>query len=195
MIGSACTFIYEALSRYLYLQFRLAEDKIVLTNLINQDGTVNDYALNKFVITLFNVEQETVMGNGGDAYSRAGNGNFSKVNPPVSLNAYLLFTANFSGKNYPDGLDYLSGVVSFFQDNIVFNHQNSPGLDPAIDKLTMEIVNLGSHDLSHIWGAMGGKYAPSMIYKMRMLTFQPGRIKSAATAVEGLGGNPLPSNN
>lgn len=193
MIGSACSLILSALSRFLFLQYRLPEDKIVLSNIINQDGTLNDYAQGKFVVTLINVEHETVMGN-AEAYLRANGGKYSRVNSPVSINAYLLFSANFSGKNYVDGLDYLSGTISFFQDNVVFNHQNTPDLDSSIDKLTMEIVNMGNHDLSHIWGAMGGKYTPCILYKMRMLTFQQDRIKSTAPAIEGLGGTPQPVN-
>jgi hypothetical protein len=82
----------------------------------------------------------------------------------------LLLSANFQQSNYEEGLGLLSAAISFFQYTAVLNHQNTPELDSSVEKLVFEIVNLNIQELSQIWGIHGGKYLPSVLYKVRTVT-------------------------
>lgn len=186
MLSESCTFLLDALNAQIYREYKLPEDRVVLTNLVDTSGSPEATAQNKVVMSVVNMEHETTATN-MDAYRANGNGGFGRFSPPLSLNMFLMFSANFTGKNYQDGLGYLNSVISFFQNNPVFDHQNSPQLSSNIQRLQMEFVNLKAHDLSHIWGALGSKYVPSVMYKVRMLTFQSSDAKDTAGAIGGTG--------
>jgi len=80
-------------------------------------------------------------------------------------------TANFTGNSYPEALKFLSSTISFFQKNYVIDHQTAPEMDSRIEKLILDIENLSIQDLSNLWGALGGKYLPSIMYRVRMVAF------------------------
>jgi hypothetical protein len=104
---------------------------------------------------------------------------------PVNLNLFILFSSYFIDKNYPEALKFLSAVISFFQSNAVFNHSNTPDLDDRVEKLTFEIVNQDLQNQSHLWGSLGGKYLPSILYKIRMVTIQEGN-EAEVSKISGL---------
>ena len=53
----------------------------------------------------------------------------------------------------------------------MINHQTAPEMDGRIEKLILDIENLSIQDLSNLWGSLGGKYLPSILYKVRMVAF------------------------
>jgi hypothetical protein len=173
MIDTAIAQVAGQLNQALKRQFMVGEDLVALCNLHEQDGTVATQVVNKLAVFLVNVERESV--------PAGGHGSPSVVRgalraQPVHLNLMVMFAANFNGSNYPEALKLLSSTVSFFQGRPVFNHQNSPDLDSRIDKLTMEIENLSVSDLSNLWGMLSGKYLPSVLYRMRMLSIDAGQV-------------------
>jgi len=93
------------------------------------------------------------------------------IPPPLYIDLYVLFYANFAERNYAEGLDAISRTISFFQQNPRFTRDNLPGLDPAIDKLTFEFFNLDLQTQSRLMESMGAKYLPSVYYKVRMIPF------------------------
>jgi len=44
-------------------------------------------------------------------------------------------------------------------------------------------MNVNVTELSNIWSILGGKYYPSMIWKIRMLTFDASEIESVKPTV------------
>jgi len=95
--------------------------------------------------------------------------------PPVYLNLYVLFASNFSsansGDNYLDGLNLISFVIQFFQHQNVFTPENSPAMaDAGIEELIFDLRTLSFQDLNNLWGVLGAKYLPSVLYKVRLLT-------------------------
>lgn len=173
MIDTAIAQVAGQLNQALRRQFMVGEDLVALSNLHEQDGTVATQVVNKLAVFLVNVERESVPGGPGGGPSLARS---TQKAPPVHLNLMVMFAANFNGSNYPEALKLLSSTVSFFQGRPVFNHQNSPDLDPRIDKLTMEIENLSVSDLSNLWGMLSGTYLPSVLYRMRMLSIDAGQV-------------------
>jgi hypothetical protein len=86
--------------------------------------------------------------------------------------------ANFSGSNYAEALKFISKAIAFFQMQPVFDKQSTPDLDSRIDKLVLDIENLNIQDLSNLWGLLGGKYLPSVYYRVRMVTINPDNVLS-----------------
>jgi len=175
MIDTAIAQVASQLNQALKRQFMVGEDLVVTSNLHEQDGTVATQVANKVAVFLVNIERESVPGAGGGG---GGNGILRSTlsPPPVHLNLMVMFAANFGGGNYPEALKFLSSIVAFFQGRPVFTHQNSPELDPRIDKLTLEIENLSVSDLSNLWGVLSGKYLPSVLYRMRMLSLDASQL-------------------
>jgi len=94
-----------------------------------------------------------------------------------------MFASYFSGSNYQEGLKFISNTISYLQGQSVFDQQNSPGLDRNINKLVMDIENLDMNDLSNLWGILSGKYLPSVLYKVRMVTVDTNAVKDQVPAI------------
>lgn len=170
MIYAAIGHVTSQLNQHLKRSFSLNEDIVVVSNIIEQDGTVAANVTNRIVACLINVEKDTTPGGHRTAAAQAGQPS-CLTHPPIHTNLYLLFAGNFNGKNYMEALKFLSNTISFFQRNPLFTHSNSPELDPHISKLALDIENLNIKDLSSLWSVLSGKYLPSVLYKIRMVTF------------------------
>lgn len=154
-----------------------------MSNIAEQDGTLAPNINNKLVVFLVNIERDTTSSRyqgGPRGYELS-----ASSYPPVYLNLYVMVAGNFGGGNYPEALKFLSNAVSFFQRQPVFDHQTTPDMDKRIDKLVLEIENLNIQDLSSMWGVLGGKYLPSVLYKVRMVSFEAGDILSQLSPIKG----------
>lgn len=155
-----------------YLKFQLGEDysdTAFISNPVTQDGSAANNTSDRVLLTLTNVEEERI-GKQPLPPVKAVNGQDVRVNPEVNLNLYVLFISNRS--NYEESLKFVSHVVKFFQGKNVFTAQNSPELDESIQRLIVELSTVSYEQLNNLWGAMGAKYIPSVLYKVRMLSIQ-----------------------
>ena len=176
MIDAAIRQIANQLNQFLKRSFDLNEDIVVISNILEQDGTVAPNVDNKLAMFLINVEKDTVP-------FRAQNNDTTGLHrsvvryPPIYLNLYLMIAGHFNGNNYPEALKFLSHTISFFQRRPVLDHENTPEMDSRIEKLILDIQNLNIKDLSTLWSAITGKYLPSIIYKVRMVTFDADDVR------------------
>ena len=183
MIFEAVNYLAEEMNEYFRSKLKVNEDKVIISGIINQDGTVAIQGENKIILTLVNLEKEingfghSPLSSGGHSVSRG---------TPASINLYLMFAAYFSNSNYSEALRFLSFVLAYFQSNNVFSTSGSAGLDPRIDKLTLEMVSLTTEQLNNIWSIVGAKYMPSVVYKMRMLVFDDSMIREIRPVVSGI---------
>lgn len=169
MIDSAVTQVAGRLNEFLKRHANVTYDIVRTSNLAELDGTAVTDTENKVLVFLVNVERETLPFN--NLPTRTGVGRSADSSPSVHLTLSIMVAANFSGRHYPDALKFLANSVSFFQRNPIFDHSNTPDLESRIDRLVLDIENLSITDLSNLWGILGGKYVPSILYKMRMVTF------------------------
>ncbi len=134
----------------------------------------------KIVLSLVNLMEEATLKN-ISAYSTVGN-HFEIANPPVFLNLFLLFTANFtssgnvsSATDYSAGLTRLSQIIEFLQSKRVFTIQNSPTSNALYNadiqhiKVTIELFSMTFEQINHLWGSLGGKQMPFVMYKAGIL--------------------------
>lgn len=147
---------------------------VVLTSMVDHDGSINQAAKDKIVMTMYGMTRESVIPGAYytmNAEYRAAEPGLAVINPPLYVNLHLSFMANFVEKNYPDGLAALSRIMDFFQQNPLFTHDNAQSLAPSIDRLSIEFESLGPVDVNYIMGMLGTNYLPSVFYKLRMLPF------------------------
>jgi hypothetical protein len=182
MIDTAINHIASNVNQHLMRTFGLNEDVVVVSNILEQDGTVATHVNNKIVVSLVNIEKENLpLNNVGHAPATAMRRTVS--NPPIYVNLYLMFASYFSGSNYQEGLKFISNTIHYLQGQNVFDQHNSPELDRKISKLVMDIHNLDITDLSNLWGVLSGKYLPSVLYKVRMVTVDAGAVKDQTPSV------------
>jgi hypothetical protein len=185
MLRNALEFLTDELNSWLQRKdpVNFQEGKtVILSNLMKPDGTfaVNSNAgqgNDKFniVITLINIEEERVAES--QYYYRRENDKLKVVNPPLNLNLLVMFSA--VADKYATALTLLDNVLLFFQGHQVFDESTHPALnakvDPTDEFLMIKRMAINLHSLSleqqnNLWAALGAKYMPSAIYKIRTLT-------------------------
>lgn len=172
MIDTALVFLQRQLNIYLHTKLDPppSGDAIVLLNIsqlseASGGGNNNNQQLNAYM-TLVNVEEDRIR-KSQENYVKSDTGVMYK-NPQVFLNLYVLFSVNLG--TYTEALRRLSLIIQFFQNKNVFDTLNSPSLDPQIDKLIVDLFSMSFEQLNHLWGILGGKYLPSVLYKIRQVT-------------------------
>jgi len=117
---------------------------------------------------------------------------YLRLNPPVEIDLLIMFAAH--NNHYETALRDLSDVISFFQANAVFDEQRYPALNASvaepdkkpwqlIEKLFFHLCNFSFEQQNNLWAMLGGKYIPSAVYKMHMLTVFETRSKEKAAAI------------
>ena len=129
------------------------------------------------VISLINIEENRIS---RDPQNFFRNGMDIRLkNPAVHLYLTLLFTSVRHQGGYGLALQSIQNTIAFFQRKYVFDHANTPSLDAQIEKLILEMISLNLEQLHQLWSMLGGRYHPSVAYRMRMVTIdsttnQPG---------------------
>jgi hypothetical protein len=122
-------------------------------------------------MSVVNLEEETTLRNTSHVVRQ--NNSVRYQEPPVFLNTYLLFAADFS--DYAASLLRLSQTIELFQSQRVFDaaHASATNAFPAtLEKLVFDFTNLNFEQLNHMWGVLGGTYLPSVLYKVRVVKIQ-----------------------
>jgi len=130
-----------------------------------------DYNEPNILLSLINIEEEVLLRNPENFFRRENSVVYK--NPPMHFNITIMFGAFRTDpdreQSYTDAITYIQKVVGFFQRNNVFTPENSQDLPAGIEKLVFELVNLNMEQLHHLWTMLGGKYIPSVVYRMRMV--------------------------
>lgn len=164
---------------------------VTLTSLVDHDGSVNQSARDKIVMTVYNISRE-IFASSYQAVGSALPGNVPAkglpvVAPPLYVDVHLMFMANFAEKNYLDGLSALSRLISYFQQTPVFTPQNAPALAPEIDQITLDLENMDPVDVNYVMGMLGTRYFPSVFYKLRLIPFASTAMSERAYPVTAAG--------
>lgn len=173
------------MNSFFRLKFDIRQDMILLKNLVNQDKSVLPESENKILATLVNIEEERVKGGRRNIFEKTEDG-WSKTNPPVYLNLYVLFSANFGANNYEEALRYITGVIGFFQSNNLFLPENHPGLENPADRLSAEIVSMDATALNNLWNTLGCKAMPCVMYRLRTISVQENMVTSKGSLIQKL---------
>ncbi len=176
-----------------YLDTVLSETgSVVLENIAKMDdqevNTMND----KIVMSLINVEEEIALKNHPNV--RIKNGEYVYKNKPVNLNLYILFSANKT--TYTTAMTALSSIIEFFQNKKVFTQTNTV-LNPTIlilndikeFKFTVDLYTPTFEQLNYIWGTLGGKSVPNVMYKVSIVRVEGTSINEKGTPITEVAGD------
>lgn len=150
-----------------------AADLMVLDNIaLAEDlGGTRENLDGKIVMSLVNIQEETTLKN--IPHYRQENGRTIYKNPPVNLNLFVLFSV-LHREQYETSLKRLTRVIEFFQYKKEFSFATTPqaGLIAQDVKVYADLYTLTFEQLNHLWGALGGKQVPFVLYKFRIVAIE-----------------------
>ncbi len=118
-------------------------------------------------------------------------------NPPVFLNFQILLTATHT--NYTNALLLLSRTIQYFQHKNTFTEDNvAPGsittnapqnpLDQLETfRLILDLYSPNMEEVNHLWGTLGGKQYPFVLYTLRMLDLKFKAAQSETPLIQAVG--------
>jgi hypothetical protein len=186
MIQHVLPIVVDELNEYLKSKFNAIEDKALLSGIVDQDGSLAVETSNKIIATLVYIDRDNTTK--GGPMNQFASGSFSEYAPPVNINLTIMFSALFNKNHYAEALRHISGVLYFFQQKPLFTASNTPKLSRHVEKVHFDLQSISPNDLMNIYSMLGAKYMPSVLYKMRMLTFSQETLISELPAVSGVGG-------
>ena len=164
-----------------FLQNRIVTDQfngevpepVVIGSVFNEKG---ELLIGAGVIGLMisNIEEERIFKAQLQKQKRTDN-DIEVANPEIKLNLYVLVAANpgANAGSYDTALKRLSEVITYFQGTSFFDKTDYPDLDP-IEYLIVELYSLSFEQQNQLWASLGGKYMPSVVFKVRLVTIDKG---------------------
>ncbi len=191
MISHAITIVMNEMNLHLEQVYNTLQPVAMLGNMA--EGVSGDSngptPRERLIFSVVNIKEEKSLKN-VPCFSR--DDSQSKIlyqNPPVFLNLLILLTATH--KDYSDALLMLSRAISFFQYHPVFTQDSvapdslttkapNNSLDRLVTfKLIFDLYSPSLEEVNHLWGTLGGKQYPFVMYMLRMLD-----LKFAAAPTE-----------
>jgi len=170
VIYDTLKFLSEEVNRYLSLKMGvLAEPRLRIGNVslaLDNTLTAENSLAGKAILSLVNIEEDKVAKQ-QENYVRTDTSTKYK-SPPLYLNLYILFSVN--KPEYDDCLKWLGHIMQYFQHQQVFTPVTHPNLDPKIPKIVVDLFSLNFEQVNHLWSTLGGKYMPSVMYKIRQVS-------------------------
>lgn len=135
-----------------------------------KDPDLNDK--DKIFVTLFNVEEDKTFRN-LPVYS-VDSGDATKMNlknPVITLNLWVLFTAQFAKARYESALKFISLLITIFQGKNVYEDMDFTVAErnAGLEKIILELNSPNFDQSNQIWQTMGSKMVPFVLYKMRLI--------------------------
>ncbi len=190
MIGSTLKYLASEISK-VHHDLELKKDNLVLDtnaefvsigNIAKLDNSAD--STDSIQLTLVNIEEEKTLKNG--AIYELKNGAKGKKNPTIYINLYILFSY-VDNKDYYTTLNKISGIIEAVQAKQVFTPENTLSNAPFpenVEKIILDLFTLNFEQINHLWGILGGKYQPSVMYKARLIAIQASNLGPVTTIEE-----------
>jgi len=184
MIHQALHYLADQLDGFLRARFDSHEQHAVVWGLGGTDAGAQAHIDNRLVLSLVNLERETLAGRSGTVARGDG---YAARSPALHLNLYVLLSASYP-QDYPQALRLLGMALAYFQARPLFDAHSGADFPRELERLQLELVNLSIQELNNLWAIMGAKYLPSAMYKLRLLTIQENWIDEVVPAIQGTAG-------
>lgn len=182
MIENTLQFLADEVNSFIQNKDFRYRDKTVamVTDLVDHKGEptftkrIDTNAGDFLLLTLINVEEEAIGKSQQNVYRRTDHA-VEYLNPDIKINLYILISGVSTmseAQRYRNSLKVLSYCIGFFQYKRLFDRHNSPALPDEVEKIVVELVSPTFEQQNHLWGGLGAKYQPSVLYKTRMLVYQ-----------------------
>jgi len=176
MIHNVVASIGYRLNEHVMNALSLSDEAVIISSLVDLKGNINPDIENKISMFLINIEEERTAKNGHFQSSPG-------MNPPTTVNLYLMFAAYFPNFNYMESLRYISLVIEFFQSQNSFSTSNTPLLSNSVEKLSIELSNIGLEDIGKLWSNIGTNYIPSVAYKVKHIVYNRNTISENISTI------------
>jgi hypothetical protein len=171
-------------------------EAVVLGNIANVEssgdgvGSGGAANLSRVVLSLVNITEDHALKNGPHHHLERGRVVYR--NRPVNLYLFLLFSAN--NPVYSTALKQLGSIIEYFQGRNVFTIRNSPDLTevshPAESlgdlRIIVELQSLTFEQVNHLWGSLGGKAVPFVLYRARLISVTAGDIDGVGEQIRDI---------
>ena len=193
MISKALSLIISQLNQY--IPPLAGANEVVLGNIaLNEAPDQNDIR-NRVVLSLVNIEEESTLKN--TPIQQNGPTGVRYMYPTIYLNLYVLFTANYP-LDYDTALIRISSVVQFFQSRKSFDINSAQPLPNRLDVqnpkdvdlyITLDLYSMSFEQVNHLWGSLGGKQMPFVMYKARLVKIQDRKVFKERPLIEEVQNN------
>ena len=187
MIFDALKLIQIALQSYIRdveQPVDLNQDIVILDNISMAEelGGTRSGLNERVVMSLINIQEEATLKN--SAYYRTENGRTIYHNPPVSLNLFILFSILHTDQ-YDTALKRLARVIEFFQWKKELSFTTIPcasGVSRDV-RIVPDLYSLTFDQLNQLWGALGGKQVPFVMYRARLVTLDAQKTQTEGKSI------------
>jgi hypothetical protein len=183
MLSHALTIVINELEKHLTDTFGAGAviPQVRLGNIAEGVGSGATGAVPRDVLdfSMVNIREEKTLKNISNQVRNDATLRVVYENPPVFLNFHILVVATHS--SYANALLVLSRAIRFFQFKNVFDQDsvtpssltiNAPAnpLDQLESfKLIFDLYSPTMEEVNHLWGTLGGKQYPFVLYTLRLL--------------------------
>jgi hypothetical protein len=205
MIPHALTIVVNELNRQLLEYGPVPTPMVELGNIAEGFKTTtggSGVSREMLVLSLVNIKEEKTLKNLPNFTRDEINQKARFENPPVCLNFLILIVATHV--SYTGALLMLSRALRFFQLSNSFTEtsvapasitSNAP-INPldrlAGFKLIFDLYSPSMEEVNHLWGTLGGKQYPFVLYMMRMLDLKFHGLQSESKLVIETKANVVP---
>ena len=183
MIDIALDMVAKRLNGHLAARLQTSDEMVSLTPLADGEGKPAASARDRLAMFVTNISEDAALRASYMPQRDATAGAGVLKTQPLRLDIYFMLASGFEAERYKDGLTLLSAGVSYLRANSMLTPQNCPEMPDGIEQLSIEISNLPSEEMGQLWGNLGGRYVPSVHYKMRTVTLT-GDISGVAPLIE-----------
>ena len=183
MINNVVEYVVSQLNDHIKSLTGEQQDSVVAASLVKPDGQPNQKAEEKVAVAVVNVETDRVY-HSVETIVRRADGTNAAVHPEIQINLYLLFAANLA--QYVEALKAISRVIAFFQRNPAVEYGSIPVPGNPKRRIVFELFSPTFEQQNHLWGAMGTKYVPSVLYKAGLLGISGDEVLGEVPVVRDL---------
>jgi hypothetical protein len=193
MISHALTIVINELDKHLAETYVLGNPtKVELGNLA-EGFVAGGASREKLILSMVNIKEEKTLKNLPNYVRNDITLSTIYENPPVFLNFQILITATHA--NYTNALLVLSRAIRFFQYKNVFTQDNVDPLSITTNapsdqldqlesfKLIFDLYSPTMEEVNHLWGTLGGKQYPFVLYVLRMLDLKFNAVQSESGVI------------
>ena len=161
MIDLTLKLIADRLNAHLSALFSVSEELVAIGPLSDSEGKPTAESRNRLTLFITNIAHDTVPRSHGKRALSVGQ------QPPVHLDIYFMLASGHDPEIYSEGLKLISAALMFFQANPVMTPRSAPEMPVGMEQLSIEIANLQAQEVGQLWGNLGGRYVPSVMFKVR----------------------------
>jgi hypothetical protein len=190
VLSHALTIVANELNEHLKIYGPYSPDPpVCLGNIAEGVGSAAGHVpRGMLTLSIVNIKEDKALKNLPNVVRDNANLRLTYENPPVFLNFQILITATHA--KYTEALMVLSRAIRFFQYKNIFTQENvapasltPPQYFNPLDqleefKLIFDLYSPTMEELNHLWGTLGGKQYPSVMYIMRLLDLKFKAVQS-----------------